>query len=70
MKLEAVATPLLRTLVVLLTETGLRVRREGLSLKWDDVDLEGEVLFVRQSKTLAGIRAMPLTKLCGTVMAD
>ena len=70
MKLEAVATPLLRTLVVLLAETGLRVRREGLSLKWDDVDLEEEVLFVRQSKTLAGIRAMPLTKLCRTVMAD
>jgi integrase len=69
-KLEAVATPLLRTLVVLLTETGLRVIKEALSLKWEDVDLDNGVLFVRQSKTLAGIRAIPLTKLCKTVLAN
>jgi integrase len=69
-RLEAAAKPLLRTLVVLLTETGLRVIREGLSLKWGDVDLEEEVLFVRQSKTRAGIRAMPLSKLCVAVLAE
>jgi integrase len=69
-KVEAVATPLLRTLVVLLTETGLRVGKEALPLKWDDVDLVSGVLFVRQSKTRAGIRAMPLSKLCTTVLTE
>jgi integrase len=69
-KLEAVATPLLRTLVVLLTETGLRVGREAFPLKWDDVGLVSGVLFVRQSKTGAGVRAMPLSKLCTTVLAE
>jgi integrase len=70
MKLEAAATPLLRTLIVLLTETGLRVVREGLSLKWDDMDLINGALLVRQSKTRAGIRAMPLSKLCRDVLAE
>ena len=69
-KLEAVVAPLLRTLVVLLTETGLRVGREALALKWDDVDLVSGVLFVRQSKTRAGVRAMPLSKLCATVLTE
>jgi integrase len=69
-KLEAVATPLLRTLLVLLTETGLRVGREALPLKWDDVDLVSSILFVRQSKTRAGVRAMPLSKLCTTVLSE
>jgi len=69
-KLEAVATPLLRTLAVLLTETGLRVIKEALPLKWDDVDLDSRVLFVRQSKTQAGIRTMPLTQLCTKVLAE
>lgn len=68
-KLEAVATPLLRTLVVLLTETGLRVAREGLSLKWIDVDLIDGVLFVRDTKTPAGIRAMPLSNFCTAALA-
>ncbi|HEX4542493.1 MAG TPA: site-specific integrase [Candidatus Acidoferrum sp.] len=69
-KLEAVASPLLRTLIVLLTETGLRVRKEGLSLKWEDVDLLDGVLYVRESKTPAGRRALPMTKRCGRVMAE
>lgn len=69
-KLEAVATPLLRTLVVLLTETGVRVIKEGLSLKWEDVDLVNEVLFVRQSKRPAGIRTTPLSRFCGAVLAE
>lgn len=69
-KLEAVATPLLWTLVVLLTETGLRVGKEGLPLKWDDVDFVGGMLFVRATKTPAGRRAMPLSKLCTAVLAE
>jgi integrase len=68
--LVAAAPPLLRTLIVLLTESGLRVGREALPLKWDDVDLLNEVVYVRQSKTRAGIRAVPLSNLCKTVLAE
>jgi integrase len=70
MRLEAAAKPLLRTLVVLLTETGLRVRKEGLSLKWDDVDLVDGSLFVRESKSLAGRRTAPLSKFCVAALSD
>ena len=56
--------------MVLLTETGLRVAREGLSLKWIDVDLIDGVLFVRDTKTPAGIRAMPLSNFCTAALAD
>jgi integrase len=68
--LVAAAPPLLRTLIVLLTESGLRVGREALPLKWDDVDLINGALYVRQSKTRAGIRAVPLSNLCMSVLAD
>ena len=68
--LVAVAPPLLRTLIVLLTESGLRVGREALPLKWDDVDLLNGVLYVRQSKTRAGIRAVPLSNLCMSALAE
>jgi integrase len=68
--LEAVAPPLLRTLIVLLTETGLRVGKEGLPLKWQDVDLLDAVLYVRESKTPAGKRAVPLTKYCVRAMKE
>jgi len=39
-RLEPVAPPLLRTLIVLLADTGLRVGKEALPLKWQDVDLQ------------------------------
>ena len=50
----------------LLAETGLRVRKEALPLKWSDVDLESEpgCIFVRDSKTAAGVRAVWLTQHC------
>jgi len=63
-KLLAVAPPRLRVLVVLLTETGLRVGKEALRLKWEDVDLANGVIHIRQSKTLAGRRSVPLSELC------
>jgi integrase len=69
-KLEAEAPPLLRTLVVLLTETGLRVGREALPLKWIDVDLIDSVLFVRDTKTPAGIRPIPLSKFCTAILGE
>jgi integrase len=63
-KILGTATPLLRTLVVLLLETGLRVGKEALPLKWEDVDIENGIIHVRESKTLAGRRVVYLSKLC------
>jgi integrase len=63
-RLLAVAPPRLRVLITLLTETGLRVNKEALSLKWKDVELVNGVIHVRQSKTPAGVRSVPLSELC------
>lgn len=69
-RLEAAAPPHLRTLIVLLTETGLRVGKEALALKWEDVDLAQGVLHVRLSKTPAGRRVVPLSKHCARALKE
>ncbi len=67
-KLLAGAIPHLRCLIVLLTETGLRVNREAFALKWTDVDFDKSQVTVRDSKTLAGRRSIPLSDLCKAEM--
>ena len=47
-----VAPENLRVLILLLTETGLRVNREALTLHWEDVDLQDSTLYVRIQKLL------------------
>ena len=59
-----VAPPLIRMIVFLITETGLRQDKEALPLKWEDVDLLDDCIVVKDSKTLAGRRRIPLSKLC------
>jgi integrase len=68
--LEAVAPPHLRTLIVLLTETGLRVGKEALQLLWEDVDLLNGVIHVRSSKTPAGRRIVPVSAHCGARLKE
>jgi integrase len=63
-KLELVAPPLLRTLIVVLADTGLRVRKEALPLKWQDIDLQKRLIYVRQSKTPAGRRVLEIPNHC------
>ena len=63
-QLIACSTPFLRTFIYLLTETGLRSHREALPLKWQDVDFAERQIHVRESKTLAGRRIIPLSQLC------
>jgi len=60
----AVAAPHLRALIVLLTETGLRVNKEALSLKWEDIDFQSSQLRVIDSKTIAGRRTVPFSEFC------
>jgi integrase len=56
----------IRVLATLILETGLRSGREALALKWSDVDLENEVVRIKHSKSLAGIRCVPMSKRCKT----
>jgi integrase len=51
----------LRTIVVTLLDTGMRVGVEGLRLKWADIDFEDAIITVVQSKTAAGLRVLPMT---------
>ena len=67
-KLISAASPHLRALIILLTETGLRVDKEALQLRWTDIDFENSQLVVRNSKTLAGRRNVPLSGLCKAEM--
>jgi integrase len=60
-RLLAVASGYLKPLILLLVDTGLRVGKEALPLRWNDLDLQDGAVYVRQSKTQAGVRSVPLT---------
>ena len=51
----------LRIIVITLLDTGMRVGIEALRLKWSDIDFEESIITVVQSKTAAGLRALPMT---------
>jgi integrase len=63
-RLLAAATPHIRALTVLILETGMRSRREALSLLWNDVDFVNNLIHVRESKTRAGERSIPISDRC------
>jgi len=54
----------IRVLVVLILETGLRSRREALALNWRDIDFANGLIWIRQSKSVAGIRNVPMSSRC------
>jgi integrase len=60
----AAATPHIRALAVLILETGMRSSREALALPWTDVDFVNDVVKVRESKTKAGERTIPISARC------
>ena len=59
-KLLGVAPPRIRVLTVLDVETGMRTG-EMTGLRWKDVDFLDGVVHVIESKSLAGIRSVPLS---------
>jgi integrase len=63
-RILAVADPHIRVLAVLILESGLRSNREALVLKWGDIDFDSDTIRVRESKTAAGIRNVPLSGRC------
>lgn len=62
----AASVPHIRALAVLILETGMRSRREALSLLRSDVDFVNNLIRVRESKTRAGERTIPMSDRCKT----
>jgi integrase len=60
----AVAPPLIRALVVLILETGMRSYREALALMWEAIDFANNSIRVKESKTRAGVRNIPISGRC------
>lgn len=48
----------------------MRVGIEALRLKWADVDFEEAVISVTQSKTAAGLRALPMTEFVASELQN
>jgi integrase len=63
-RIVSVAAPYIRLLVVLILETGMRSHKEALPLRWDAVDFTNDSIRIRESKTRAGIRNIPLSTRC------
>ena len=60
-KIEFAAPSYLRNVVVILSETGLRYKKELLPMKKEQVDLDNWVVHIADSKTANGIGDMPIT---------
>ncbi len=54
-------------LIVFILYTGLRLN-EAVSLKWEDIDLEGNKIAIKQSKTETGVRIVPLSKMAKIIL--
>ena len=65
------ASPYLKTVIAVLVEAGLRPRKECLQLlEWSDIDFETDSLTVRQSKSRAGRRVLPLSSHCRAALVS
>lgn len=60
-KIEIVAPSYVRNIAVIISELGLRYKKELLPMKKEQVDLENGVVHIADSKTANGIGDMPLT---------
>jgi integrase len=61
-KIEIAAPSYLRNIVVIISEMGLRYKKELLPMKKQEVDLENGLVHIADSKTTNGIGDMPLTQ--------
>jgi len=62
-RIENGAVPHLKNAIRIISETGLRVKKELLPMKKDQIDFINGVLWIPDSKTPNGIAEIPLTKL-------
>jgi integrase len=69
-KLEIHAPEYLRNIVRIITETGLRVYKELVPMKKQNLDLENAVVWIPDSKTPNGIAEVPLTPIAVEAFRD
>ncbi len=69
-RIELHAQSHLRNIVRIITETGLRVYKELMSMKKDQLDLPNAVVWIPDSKTSNGIAEVPLTPLAVDAFRD
>ena len=69
-RIENHAMQHLRNIVRIITETGLRVYKELMPMKKDQVDLRNAVVWIPDSKTPNGIAEVPLTPLAIEAFRD
>ena len=62
-QIEKNATPHLRNAIHIIAETGLRVKKELLPMKKNQIDFINAVLWIPDSKTPNGVAEIPLSKL-------
>jgi integrase len=62
-KIESHAPPYLQNVVRIITETGLRIYKELITMRKDQVDLPNAVVWIPDSKTPNGTAEVPLTSL-------
>ena len=69
-RVEFRAPEYLRNIIRIITETGLRVYKELMPIKKEQVDLENAVVWIPDSKTPNGIAEVPLTDLAGEAFRE
>ena len=69
-KLENDAPEYMRNIVRIITETGLRVYKELMPMKKQNLDLENAVVWIPDSKTPNGIAEVPLTPIAVEAFRD
>lgn len=62
-QIEFQAPGYVRNIIQIITETGLRVYKELMPMKRDQVDLENAVVWIPDSKTPNGVAEVPLTEI-------
>jgi integrase len=70
-RVKQFSPPMLGMLITLLADTGLRVHKEALPLRWSDVTLDSHpaCIRIRDSKSDAGVRPVWLTNHCRDALA-
>jgi integrase len=69
-QIEFQAPDYLRNIIRIITETGLRVYKELMLMKKDQVDLDNAVVWIPDSKTPNGVADVPLTELAVQAFRD
>jgi integrase len=62
-RIEASAPQYLRNIVRIITETGLRIYKELMSMRKNQVDLQNTFVWIPDSKTPSGVAEVPLSPL-------